>query len=123
LLNPNVGFLQGEHLLLAAHCTAFACGEFHSRFLKGKKLAIACPKLDSNAQSYIDKLIALIDDACIETLTVLVMEVPCCQGLIRIAEAAGEQAEKHIPIKVIILSIEGEVKSEHWIYYTIIPFS
>jgi len=115
LLNPNAGFLHGEHLLLAADCTAFASGDFHNRFLKGKKLAIACPKLDSNLPGYISKLTALIDDACIETLTVIVMEVPCCQGLIRIAEEAREQAHKHIPIKVVILSIEGDVKSEQWI--------
>ncbi len=115
LLNPQAGFLQGTHLLLAADCTAFACGGFHNRFLKGKTLAIACPKLDSNTQSYIDKLTAMIDEAMIETLTVLIMEVPCCGGLIRIAEMAREQAERYIPIKTIVLSVQGEVIREAWI--------
>ena len=115
LLNPQVGFLQGANLLLAADCTAFASGEFHSRFLRGKVLAIACPKLDSNTQSYVDKLVQMIDQAKIDTLTVLVMEVPCCGGLIRIAEQAREQAQRNIPIKVIVLSVSGEVKSEEWI--------
>ncbi len=115
LLNPHAGFLQGTHLLLAADCTAFASGEFHSRFLKGKMLAIACPKLDSNTQSYIDKLSEMIDTALIETLTVLIMEVPCCGGLVRIAEMAREQAERYIPIKTIVLSVQGEVRREEWI--------
>ena len=115
LLNPQAGFLQGANLLLAADCTAFASGEFHSRFLRGKVLAIACPKLDSNTQSYVDKLVQMIDQAKIDTLTVLVMEVPCCGGLVRIAEQAREQAQRNIPIKVIVLSVGGEVKSEEWI--------
>jgi len=114
LLNPAAGFLQRSHLLLAADCTAFSCGDFHNRFLKGKTLAIACPKLDSNTQIYIDKLAHMIEYSQIETLTVLIMEVPCCGGLVRIAEAAREQS-KHIPIKVIVLTVEGDVKNERWI--------
>lgn len=114
LLNPGSGFLFRSHLLLAADCTAFASGEFHSRFLKGKTLAIACPKLDNNIDIYVEKLAQMITNAELETLTVLIMEVPCCGGLLRIAKAAREKS-KHIPIKMIVLSLEGEVKSEEWI--------
>ncbi len=115
LINPNAGFLNGANLLLAADCTAFASGEFHSRFLKGKSLAIACPKLDSNTQLYIDKLAEMIDIAQIDTLTVLIMEVPCCGGLVRIAQTAREQAKRNVPMKVITLSVQGNVKNEEWI--------
>lgn len=115
LLNPQAGFLQGANLLLAADCTAFASGEFHSRFLKGKVLAIACPKLDSNIQTYIDKLVQMIDQSGIDTLTVLVMEVPCCGGLVRIAQQAREQARRNIPIKVIVLGVDGQVRSDEWV--------
>ena len=115
LVNPQAGFLTGADLLLAADCTAFASGEFHSRFLKGKVLAIACPKLDSNTPVYVDKLVQMIDGAKIDTLTVLIMEVPCCGGLVRIAQTAREQAERNIPVKVIVLGVDGEVRSEEWI--------
>lgn len=115
LINPQAGFLHGADLLLAADCTAFASGEFHSRFLKGKSLAIACPKLDSNTQIYVDKLIEMIDVAKINTLTVLVMEVPCCGGLVRIAQLAREQARRNIPVKKIVLSVSGEVIENEWI--------
>lgn len=115
LLNPQAGFLKGANMLLAADCTAFASGEFHQRFLKGKILAIACPKLDHNIQSYIDKLTEFIDVSMIDTLTVLIMEVPCCGGLLRIAEMAREQAKRNIPLKVIVLSVKGEIISEKWI--------
>ncbi len=115
LLNPHAPFLHGVNLLLAADCTAFACGDFHNRFLKGKMLAVACPKLDSNTQSYVDKLSEMIDGAMIDTLTVIIMEVPCCGGLVKIAEMGRQQAERHIPIKVIILSIKGDIIRENWI--------
>ncbi len=115
LLNPAAPFLQGAHLLLAADCTAFACGDFHGRFLRGKMLAVACPKLDSNIPSYVDKLTAMIDTARIDTLTVVVMEVPCCVGLQRIAEMARQKARRNVPLKVIVLSVRGEVLSEEWI--------
>ena len=115
LLNPNADFFKKANLLLAADCTAFAYGNFHSRFLKGKILAIACPKLDSNVPQYISKLTYMIDNSEIETLTVLIMEVPCCGGLVRIAEIAREQATRNVPIKVIMLSVQGEVISEKWI--------
>ncbi len=115
LINPQAGFFQGADLLLAADCTAFASGEFHSRFLRGKMLAIACPKLDSNTPVYVEKLVELIDTAKIDTLTVLTMEVPCCGGLLRIARTAREQARRNIPIKTVVLSVSGEVISEEWI--------
>lgn len=115
LVNPQAGLFQGADLLLAADCTAFASGDFHSRFLKGKLLAIACPKLDSNTQVYVDKLVQMIDVAKINTLTVLVMEVPCCGGLVRIAQAAREQAGRNVPLKVIVLGVDGEVRSEEWV--------
>lgn len=114
LLNPHAGFLQNSDLLLAADCTAFAYGDFHNRFLKDKKLAIACPKLDNNIDTYIDKLAGMIDHAEIRTLTVVIMEVPCCRGLVKIAHSAREKAQRDIPVKVIILSIDGEIISENW---------
>jgi NAD-dependent dihydropyrimidine dehydrogenase PreA subunit len=115
LLNPQAPYFERADVLLAADCTAFALGPFHSQFLKGKKLAIACPKLDSNTDHYIEKLESMIDDALIDTLTVLIMEVPCCSGLVGIAKTARDKAKRNVPIKVIVVSVQGEVKSEQWI--------
>jgi len=109
LLNPRATFLQGADLLLAADCTAFVSGDFHNNFLKGKMLAIACPKLDNNTQAYVDKLAEMIDTAQIRSLTALIMEVPCCSGLARIAQMACQQAKRKIPLEVVRLSTKGEV--------------
>jgi NAD-dependent dihydropyrimidine dehydrogenase PreA subunit len=115
LVNPGAKYFQGADMLLAADCTAFACGDFHSRFLRGNSLAIACPKLDNNTQIYEDKLVEMIDSARIDTLTVLVMEVPCCGGLVRLATNARERAQRNVPVKVIVLSVAGEIISDNWI--------
>ena len=83
--------------------------------IKGKSLAIACPKLDSNKESYIEKLTAMIDQAKINTLTVMMMEVPCCSGLMQIAKLATQQATRKVPIKALIVSMQGEIMSEEWV--------
>ncbi len=115
LLNPAAPYLRGADLLLAADCSAYAAGNFHSDFLKGKALAIACPKLDDGQQNYLEKLVRMIDESRINTLTVLTMEVPCCSGLLAIAKAAAGRAERRVPVKAIVLSLEGEVQSEEWV--------
>lgn len=115
LLNPASSFFDRADVLLASDCSAYTFSGFHGTFLKNKALAIACPKLDSNTQSYEDKLVAMIDQARINTLTVLIMEVPCCGGLLQIAKRARGRAKSNIPIKAIVLSVQGEIKSEEWV--------
>ena len=115
LINPAAGHFQNSDLLLAADCVAFSLGNFHQTFLKGKTLAIACPKLDSNKEVYIQKLVSLIDDAKVNTITVMKMEVPCCGGILQLAQNALQQASRKVPIKTITVSISGEILSEEWI--------
>lgn len=115
LLNPQASFFKEADVLLASDCSAFSFGNFHGKFLKNKALAIACPKLDNNLQSYVDKLSEMIKTSRINTLTVLIMEVPCCGGLLQIAKNAREKSGINIPIKCIVLSVQGEVISENWV--------
>jgi NAD-dependent dihydropyrimidine dehydrogenase PreA subunit len=88
LVNPNAPYFRGADLLLAADCVAFSVGGFHSRHLKGKSLAIACPKLDNGIETYVEKLTAMIDTAKLNTITVMMMEVPCCGGLLQMVRTA-----------------------------------
>lgn len=115
LVNSGASYFQNSDVLLAADCVAFSMGNFHSKFLKGKSLAIACPKLDSNMEVYIDKLTAMIDESNINTLTVMIMEVPCCGGLLRIAQTAMQNADRKIPLKLLVVGIRGDILSEQWI--------
>ena len=115
LLNPEAQYFRQADVVLAADCTAYAYGDFHNRFLKNHTLAIACPKLDSNKESYIEKLTAMIDCSLINTLTVIIMEVPCCGGLLQIAKLAVSNAKRRIPVKLIVVGIEGNLLKEEWI--------
>ena len=92
-----------------------ADSSFYFAGVMAATLAIACPKLDSNTQTYVGKLTEMIDGAKINTLTVLVMEVPCCRGLVQIARQAREKARRHIPVKTVVLSAGGEVIDDQWI--------
>ncbi len=114
LLNPQANYFKNADVVLAADCVAFSMGNFHNRFLKGKTLAIACPKLDSNKEAYVQKLTAMIDQSNINTMQVVTMEVPCCSGLVQLASIARQQASRNIPIKKVVVSIQGEVLSENW---------
>lgn len=112
LLNPQAGYFREADVVLAADCAAYTYGDFHNRFMAGRTLAIACPKLDSGKESYIEKLTEMIDSAQIRTLTVVIMEVPCCGGLIQLARAAADRAMRKIPIRQVVIGIQGAVLSE-----------
>ncbi|HRW63340.1 MAG TPA: 4Fe-4S binding protein [Bacteroidales bacterium] len=115
LINPAASYFQNSDLLLAADCVAFSLGNFHSKHLKGKSLCIACPKLDSNTDSYVQKLISLIDDAKVNTITVMKMTVPCCGGILQMAKIASQHASRKVPIKSITVDINGEIAQEEWV--------
>ena len=115
LLNPNAPYFRSADLLLAADCVAFSLGNFHSNHLKGKSLAIACPKLDHGTDSYVEKLTAMIDIAKINTITVMMMEVPCCGGLLQMVRTALVNASRKVPVKKMIVGINGEIIQEEWV--------
>ncbi|MFX1339795.1 MAG: ATP-binding protein [Promethearchaeota archaeon] len=115
LISPTAPYYQGADVLLAADCTAFSYGGFHQDFLKGKSIAIACPKLDQGQEIYINKIKSLINDAKINTLTVVIMQVPCCSGLLALAQEAAKRANRKIPIKYIIISLQGDILQEEWL--------
>jgi len=115
LLNPNAPYLRGSDLLLAADCVAFSMGNFHSRYLKGRSLAIACPKLDHGTEIYVDKLTSMIDTAKVNTITVMMMEVPCCGGLLNMVRNALSDAARKVPVKQMVISLSGEVLADEWV--------
>ena len=115
LVPPFAPYFQEKDVLLVADCVGYTLADFHKDYLKGRSISIACPKLDSNLDVYIDKLTKLIDGAKINSLTVMTMEVPCCSGLLQLAKTASEKASRKIPIKSIVVSIKGEILKEEQI--------
>lgn len=115
LLNPEAQYFKNADVVLAADCVAFSMGDFHNRFLIGKTLAIACPKLDSNKESYLEKIKTMIRNSNINTLSVVIMEVPCCGGLLGLAQKAISESGRKIPLKLAVVSIKGDVLKEEWV--------
>ncbi|HPE55000.1 MAG TPA: 4Fe-4S binding protein [Bacteroidales bacterium] len=115
LLNPQAGYFRNADVVLTADCVAYAMGNYHQKYLKGNSIAIACPKLDSNLESYVAKLTSMISDSMINTMTILRMQVPCCGGLVQMAQIATNQANRKIPLKEIVVGVEGDVLSEQWL--------
>lgn len=115
LASPMAPYFQKADLVVAADCTAFAYGNFHNDFIKGRAIVIACPKLDDGQEIYVEKLQALIEDAKVNTLTVVTMEVPCCGGLLAMVKQAAGASKRKVPVKSVVVGIQGGVKSEDWV--------
>ena len=115
LVNPAASYFQGADVLLAADCVAFSLGDFHQKWLKDKSLCIACPKLDEGLDTYVEKTRQLIDESNINTLTVMIMQVPCCGGLLQIAQAAVQKSKRKVPVKAVVVGMEGQILQEEWV--------
>jgi NAD-dependent dihydropyrimidine dehydrogenase PreA subunit len=108
LISPLAPYFEGSDLLVAADCTAFALWSFHGTLLKGKKLVIACPKLD-DTRGYVEKLAELIRRNHLRSLTVAIMTVPCCSGLERIVRQAAALSGEPLEVKKVVVGIDGRV--------------
>ena len=111
LVSPYAPYFNESDLLIAADCTAFTRGSFHQDLLKGKKLVIACPKLD-DTENYVEKIAEILKNNTIYSLTVAIMVVPCCSGLFHIVEQAIELSGTHINMKKVVIGLDGGIISE-----------
>jgi ferredoxin len=103
----NAPYFNNAHLLIAADCTAYAYGNFHKDFIKGRVTLIGCPKLD--AVDYTEKLTDILSENSIKSLTVVRMEVPCCGGIEHAAVTALRNSGKFIPWQVVTISTDGNI--------------
>lgn len=115
LISPEAPYYQGADVLLTADCVGYALGDFHREYLKGKSIAIACPKLDEGQDVYLEKIKAWFEEAKINTLTVLIMQVPCCMGLLNLAQQAVQESSRKVPVKFVVVGVEGEILQEEWV--------
>ncbi len=109
LISPHAPYFKECDLLIAADCTAFTLGSFHQDLLKGKKLVIACPKLDETG-GYVEKISELLKNNTVYSLTVVIMEVPCCSGLFRIVQEAAGLSGTRLPVKKIVIGLDGGIR-------------
>jgi len=107
LVPVNAPYFDGANLLIAADCTAYAYGNFHTDFMRNHITLIGCPKLDEG--DYAEKLTRIIALNNIKSVKILRMEVPCCGGLENAVKRALQQSGKFIPWQVVTISTDGKI--------------
>jgi hypothetical protein len=107
LVPPTAPYFRDSEILISADCVAFALGSFHREHLRGKTLAIACPKLDDTTP-YVEKLAAIFRENQVRSVTVAIMEVPCCRGLDIMVKQALGLSGREIPLETVIIGVDGE---------------
>ena len=103
----NSPFFDGAHLLIAADCTAYAYGNFHQDFIRGRVTLIGCPKLDN--ENYAVKLAEILRSSDVRSVTVARMTVPCCGGLSFAVKNAIRMSGKQIPLRIVTISPDGKI--------------
>lgn len=114
LVARTAPYFADADLLLVADCVPIAVADFHHRFLKGRAVAMGCPKLD-DVQFYVEKLSDILRANTIRSLTVVHMEVPCCSGLTRVAKGAIAACGKDMAFADVTIGIRGDVVREETI--------
>jgi Fe-S-cluster-containing hydrogenase component 2 len=108
LVSPTASYFTDADLLLVADCVPFAMGDFHRRFLKGRSIAVGCPKLD-DVRFYVEKFAQILQANDLHSLTVVHMEVPCCSGLTHVAREAIALSGKPLSFQDVTVSLRGSV--------------
>jgi ferredoxin len=108
LVSPKAPFFKGAELLVAADCGPFAAGDFHARYLAGKAVVCGCPKFDDQEEA-MAKLTGILKENEVKGITIVNMEVPCCQGLIEAVRRALEASGKRLPVSICTLGAQGQV--------------
>jgi len=107
LVPPSAAFLKNADLLVLADCVGAAYPDLHRDLLPGKVVMMGCPKFD-DADSYVEKFAQIFRTAGLKSITVGIMEVPCCGGLYQIAARALELAEVSIPLEKVVIGVKGD---------------
>ncbi|MBQ2830812.1 MAG: 4Fe-4S dicluster domain-containing protein [Oscillospiraceae bacterium] len=107
LVPMRAPYFDGADLLIAADCTAYAYGNFHGTFIRGRVTLVGCPKLD--AVDYAEKLAAVFTENDIKSVTVVRMEVPCCGGIEYAVKRALQACGKDILLNVVTISTDGRI--------------
>ena len=102
LINPKSPFLQDADLLIAADCAAFTDPNFH-QILKGKRLVVFCPKFEKELNRGLEKIVEILEDRNIQSITVARVNDDCCEQITGLIEKAIQKSNKKLQIREIII--------------------
>lgn len=108
LVPPTAPFLRNAQLLVLADCGAVAYPRLHADLLQGRVVLMGCPKFD-DIDLYIEKFVAIFQQAGIRKVLSVFMEVPCCAALPKIVAKAMQVAGVAIPMERIVVGVRGQI--------------
>jgi len=109
LVPVNAPYLRGADLVVLADCTGVAYPNLHRDFLRGRAIVMACPKLD-DTDPYVQKLAEMMKVNDFRSIEVVMMEVPCCGGLLHVVKKAAELAGSDTHIRHTVISLDGKIQ-------------
>lgn len=114
LIPPAAQFLEQCDLLVAADCTPVSYPEMHRDFIRGRVVMLGCPKFD-DAGLYVQRFTDILQERKPRSLTVVVMEVPCCSAMLQIVRKARNDAGSSVPVRQVVVSTRGEIiNDQNW---------
>ena len=108
LVPPMALFLKNADLLVVADCVPLAYPDLHADFIAGRVVMMGCPKFD-DSERYVDKFCQIFEQAAIKSVTVVVMEVPCCSGMPSIVQKGIDRSGVDVPFEIVVIGTRGEV--------------
>ena len=106
LIPPAAPFLENCDLLIAADCTAVSYAGLQKDFIQGRVVMMGCPKFDDQ-QMYVDRFTELFQTRKLNSVTILIMEVPCCGSMLQIVKKAYTDAGATVPVRQVVVSTQG----------------
>lgn len=111
LVPPSAPYFKGRELVLMNTCGPLSAPDVNWRFVRGRGIAVACPKLD-RIEGYADKIAAIIQEGGVSKVVVVRMEVPCCGGLTQLALQGAKLSDRtDLVVEEVTLGLDGTLKS------------
>ena len=111
LIPASAQFLEGSDVLVAADCTAVAYAQMQRDFINGRVVMMGCPKFD-DAQLYVDRFTDIFKTRNLNSVTALIMEVPCCTSMLQILRKARDNAGSSVPVRQVVVSTQGRILND-----------
>jgi Fe-S-cluster-containing hydrogenase component 2 len=108
LIPAAAQFLEGSDLLVTADCTAVSYPNINRDFVNGRVVMMGCPKFD-DAEMYIQRFTEIFQQRKINSVTILIMEVPCCSAMLQIIKKARDDARSSVPVRQVVISTQGQI--------------
>ena len=110
LVPVEAPFFKNRELVVLSTCSPSASPDVNWRFIRGRAIAIACPKLD-RTEGYVEKLTAILALNGIPKVIIVRMEVPCCGGLtMMVKEAARRCGRNDLIVEEAVIGLDGELR-------------